>query len=423
MRANEENKKNAVEQSEITSGRDTHIGDSSIVNISFSFRTTGVLFFAIMVVIVSYLIVTNSSSTIEGQISELSISLVDIKTGRKISTQGSISIYSDKFQKSFPIYDNLKVSITDMPLHLIGDSVTVALGSSTWKISGLNNRFLLKSNSLDLPVEKISTKLKITGEVLNDLGQSPVEGAEIIADDTIVRTDKTGRFSLFLMDCSEGEVHDLTIEKNGYDSRKISYDCGSKSDLTGVKLSKSKPKRFKLVKILSQNFDPSTGGTQAFFEKDTFPLAFIDDAYKEGNTEKAMINSDACIYTFVVANISDQNIFIDNIYVKVKEYEEIRKYEVNQPFSFKESQIAYIHLGKTLGAEYPVNFYVIGGQRKDFGKLNIEPGKEETVSVRINAKFPGIYTLDCFTIAKSQTEGARQRVELFTSSSWVFDQE
>jgi len=179
---------------------------------------------------------------------------------------------------------------------------------------------------------------------------------------------------------------------------------------------KNTPK-INLAKIISKKpaFDLSKKSL-AVIDKDSIPLARIDNAHKIDLEDYVLVKS--CNFTFTLKNIFQKEIIIDNIYTEILEYQDIEEYETVQELGFSEAHVAYILIGK-MKRPYPIKFYIIGEERKDFGKIHVDVGSSETITVQIGAAEPGIYTFRCYMDVT--TEDQEQRIELINTSIWLFD--
>ncbi len=176
---------------------------------------------------------------------------------------------------------------------------------------------------------------------------------------------------------------------------------------------------FDFIKIYAVNW--IGGGAYAISGKNEYPLAYIQDT---DHLEKmSRFYGTACALKFDLETRNDiGRVSIDDIIVKVSDYKPLPKYEAMLPAPFEEANVLYVEIDNPSRSKtnfFPAIKRIDHGKVKDIGIMYLEYKKPETFILRINAKRPGIYTIECQMIVryKDQTE----RIYLSSPSEWLFD--
>lgn len=423
--------KNTTKESTVSSGRDIHIGDKNkTINVNNTTNTIPynlskyILYILISTIMFISLNHFHSRKGMTGKFLEISIRLVNANNGEVIPLEGKLNIYSVDYEDQIYLNSDTSSKIVETPHRLLGERVQFMLESSDWTLDTKSHLLSSNKNTIRLLLSRKATVIPIQGIILTKGTNEPVKNVIISFQDTTLISDADGEFTLQIPDyASEEGGLSLTLEKKGFISETVSLDYVSTPQQFLLSPEVIKPRSVKLLDLLSSGFENPAKQSRAIFPNDTLPLAFIDDAYKIGNERKAMRNHNACIYTFTISNSTKETVTIDQIYVQVNDYQPMQPYDLSQRMAFTESKVAYIRIGSDVEKPYPVNFYVIEGERHDVGKITLPPATQEVISVRINAEQPGIYTIDGTVLALDQSGRGTQKLKLFRNVQWLFDKE
>lgn len=152
-----------------------------------------------------------------------------------------------------------------------------------------------------------------------------------------------------------------------------------------------------------------------------FPLAYIIS--KDQLKKMSTLTGTACALEFEAEARSDiDRATIDNIEVLVSNYRPLPKYKSMIPAPFDEVNFIYVEIdnpsiGKT--NEFIAKKKVIKGEVSEIGILYLEPKKPETFVIRVNARIPGIYTIECQLTVRYKKQ--IQKIPLNKPEEWLFD--
>jgi hypothetical protein len=153
-----------------------------------------------------------------------------------------------------------------------------------------------------------------------------------------------------------------------------------------------------------------------------YPLARIIDT-----TEMSIMSEftgTACALAFEIETRSDiDRVAIDKFEVVVDNYKPLPVYEPQFPAPFGEANVVYLEIDNPSLSKTNVFLAtkkVEDGKVKDIGLVSLVKGTPETFIMRVNARRPGIYTIDCRMVVRYKN--STETVGLLKDPKpWFFD--
>jgi hypothetical protein len=157
-------------------------------------------------------------------------------------------------------------------------------------------------------------------------------------------------------------------------------------------------------------------------DEKNYPYASIINQNKI-NIAAGHFSGTACALVFDIETRNDIPwVSLDQVRVKVINYTALPKYDPIFPAPFEEAIVYYVELDNPKVAKTNIfmsDFIIEKGKRKNFGGVRLKKEQPEKLVVRINAKTPGIYTLQCELIARHEND--KETVTLTKVTDWLFD--
>jgi hypothetical protein len=176
---------------------------------------------------------------------------------------------------------------------------------------------------------------------------------------------------------------------------------------------------FKFIKINKISW--TGGGAYAIIDSSQYPLAKIQDPSQL--KQMSVFTGTACAVEFEAEPRSDiDRVTIDTVEAIVADYEPLPRYKPVFPKPFQEENILYIEIDNpatSMTHSFASSLRINKGVVEPFGTLFLEKGKPETFVVRINARQPGIYTIECRL--KIRVKDKAETVSITNPSKWLFD--
>ena len=193
----------------------------------------------------------------------------------------------------------------------------------------------------------------------------------------------------------------------------------AESPLSQIKEINERTAYFDFVRINKVNW--TGGGAFAEIGDKGYPLAYIEDtAHLE---EMSRFWGTGCALKFEAEPRSDiERVTIDDVKVFVSNYKPLPKYQSMLPAPFQDENILYIEIDNPANSRtnsFSAIKRINKGKIEDIGVMYLEKSKPETFVIRINAKKPGIYTIECQMLVRYKNQS--QVVTLNNPAEWLFD--
>ena len=113
---------------------------------------------------------------------------------------------------------------------------------------------------------------------------------------------------------------------------------------------------------------------------------------------------------------------IEKLFIKVKSFRQLKKYELMLPNPFEESNIYYVVIDdpkKAGKSEFEADLiYSLDGKVNKFNSIRLFPNKPESFAIRIDAKSVGLYTFDMYCILNTKVK--KEIVCIFKDAKYAF---